>query len=128
MVVLNDDELCKRICEKVERGSAVVVFANGDDADNIAGFLGAVTVGYGVDIPLDLSFFVLDEENVSMSEEKRERVCKHLQSILFNFDDGCALRHYLAFSYLADICPDLTISEARDLIEQIDAEMKEIPF
>lgn len=63
-----------------------------------------------------------------MPEKKNERVCKRLQSILYNFDDGYALRQYLAFSYLADICPDLTISEARDLIEQIDAEMKEIPF
>lgn len=63
-----------------------------------------------------------------MSEEKNERVCKRLQSILFNFDDGYAVRQYLAFVYLADICPDLTISEARDLIERMDAELKEIPF
>ena len=53
---------------------------------------------------------------------------KRLQSILLNFDDGYALRHYLAFTYLAVICPDLTVSEACDLIDQIEAESKEIPF
>lgn len=63
-----------------------------------------------------------------MSEERNVTVCKRLRSILFNFDDGYALRHYLAFFYLADICPDLTISEARDLIYLVEDEMKEIPF
>lgn len=32
-----------------------------------------------------------------MPEKKNERVCKRLQSILYNFDDGYALRQYLAF-------------------------------
>lgn len=73
-------------------------------------------------------FMPVGEEVVFMPEEKNERVCKRLQSILFNFDDGYALRHYLAFFYLADICPDLTVAEARDLIDRVEDEMKEIPF
>lgn len=60
--------------------------------------------------------------------EKKERVCNYLRRVLANLEDGYALKHYLAYEYLADICPHLTVAEARDLIDQIEAELKEIPF
>ena len=60
--------------------------------------------------------------------EKEGRVCNYLRRVLTNLEDGYALRHYLVYEYLADICPDLTVAEARDLIDEIEAELKEVPF
>lgn len=60
--------------------------------------------------------------------EKEGRVCNYLRRVLTNLEDGYALKHYLAYEYLAVICPDLTVAEARDLIDQVEAELKEIPF
>ena len=59
LVILNDDELWKRVAEKVERGSAVIVFNNVDDCANLVGFLGAISFAFGVEPPLDLSCVVL---------------------------------------------------------------------
>lgn len=59
MVVLNDDELCKGVAQKVERGSAVIVFDNVDDCVNFVGFLNVVLFAFGVEQPLDLSCVIL---------------------------------------------------------------------
>lgn len=60
MVILNDDELQKRVSQKVERGLAVIVFDNIDDCVDFAGFLRVISFAYGVDSPLDLSCVVLE--------------------------------------------------------------------
>lgn len=45
--------------KKIGCGSAVVIFANEDDAVDFVGFLSALSVLYGVESPLDLSCFIL---------------------------------------------------------------------
>lgn len=59
---------------------------------------------------------------------KNERVCKHLRSIFANSDYSATLKHCVAYEVLAEGCLDMTVAEARDLIDQIEAELKEIPF
>lgn len=63
-----------------------------------------------------------------LCRKKNERVCKHLRSIFANSIYSATLKHCVAYDILAEGCPDMTVAEARDLINQIEAELKEIPF
>lgn len=57
MVALNVGEALA----KVQRGSAVIIFDNSDDAISFISFCDVVRFAYGVELPIDVSVFLKND-------------------------------------------------------------------